>query len=362
VAEGAAAPALPVTRARASIWRRVREWFWRGSAMAELRAASKVGTRHIEELLCRGWQNLEVAEWALNPTRRLTSGSADAPAWELSRAALHWGLVASHALASTHQGSAEATGGSAGAQSSGESDRSSTLAALLGSADRELLLEAAGGEGEWNSIAAELERTTFASFAELSQAEQARSARRLWTFSNSLLAKLEQPRVRLDRLWLQRIVRSGGAVTLLLVLVAAAVIMGGWLENERNIARGKPWKTSSLFLPTPGCDSPAQDCTSSPAFFFCTQEEEQPWVVIDLKSSQRFSAIRIKNREDCCTERAAPLIVEVSSNERTWKQVARREDVFTNWYQSFAPVSARYVRVRVAKRTHLHLKSISVLR
>jgi len=315
--------------------------------MAALRATRTVGSVRTQELLRRGWQHLEVADLALNPPRRLASGSADTPAWQLSRSALHWGLAAARTL---------------GPSDSAASDADPSLAVLLASADRETLWAAAGGEAEWNTLAASLEHATFSSFAELSVEEQQRQARSLWAFTRSLLAKLEEPRIRLDRLWLQRVVRSGGVALLFLLLVGGTLLFQGRLESARNLARDKPWKTSSVAPGTPACDSPEQECSNSPQFFFHTTEEDQPWIVIDLKSSQRFSAVRVRNREDCCTERAAPLVVEVSSNQNTWKQVARREDTFTNWYQSFDPVTARYVRVRAAKKTSLHLSRISVLR
>src|SRR5690606_38479561 len=109
--------------------------------------------------------------------------------------------------------------------------------------------------------------------------------------------------------------------------------------------RGKPWTTSSAFAAV-SCRSPAQKCPESPSFFFHTNDEDQPWVELDLGTAQRFSSVKVKNREDCCSERAVPLVVEVSSDGKQWKQLARKNEVFTTWTAEFSPVEGRWVRLR----------------
>ena len=44
----------------------------------------------------------------------------------------------------------------------------------------------------------------------------------------------------------------------------------------------------------------------------------------------------------------------------TWTQVARREEPFGTWKASFPSRVARYVRLRAAKHTVLHLQGVAV--
>jgi hypothetical protein len=172
---------------------------------------------------------------------------------------------------------------------------------------------------------------------------------------------VEAPRVRLDRLYLQRIVRSGGLLLALAVIAVGALSTHSWNERQRDLARGRPYRTSSAY-PAVGCKSPDQDCPESPFFFFHTMEDDRPWVEVDLGGKKKFSAVRIINREDCCGERAVPLAIEVSNDRKTWHEVARRDDTFNNWYKEFPPVSARYVRAISLHKTLFHLRRFSVLR
>jgi hypothetical protein len=68
----------------------------------------------------------------------------------------------------------------------------------------------------------------------------------------------------------------------------------------------------------------------------------------------------VTNRDDCCLERAVPLVVEVSDDRKKWRTVARRADSFREWEGKFAPLKARYVRLRVDRHSILHLAKVSV--
>jgi hypothetical protein len=96
------------------------------------------------------------------------------------------------------------------------------------------------------------------------------------------------------------------------------------------------------------------------AMFFHTTEEDKPWVEIDLGAPQKFSRVEVVNREDCCPERAVPLVIEVSDDQKNWRDVARRTEVFREWETTFNQVSARYVRARVDRRSVLHLVRLTV--
>lgn len=345
-----AVPPAPVMRGPGR-FRRFVDWFWQGRAMAELRAEGRIGSPRALELLRRAWRSVELAERALTPVPRLLHGSADAEARELARQGLFWALAAEATLRreASHSGSAAppVTG--------------VALGDMWAEADPALFVSAAGSEAGAHLIEVSLRVGDFADFADLSSEEQARQARDLVAFVKSLILVLEAPRVKLDRVWTRRVLRVGGAFTLFVALVAGGLYLRSQREMDRDWAYGRPYKASSAY-PNVGCKSPDQDCAESPFFFFHTQDEDHPWLEIDLGSKRRFSAVKVVNREDCCADRAAPLAFEVSLDHTKWREVARRNETFNTWHQDFAPVTARWVRVIGLKKTSLHLHRVSVLR
>lgn len=343
------APAAPLPR-RPGVFRRTREWFWRGRTLAGAKADGRITSQRAQECLRNGWVCVELAERAFKAVPRLISGTGDGPARELAREAVVWALLAERTL---RVGEAEAFSGAGG--------QAPSLSALWAAAPEQLLASAAGGEAAARTVQASLAVDGFVEFAALSVEEQARQARDLAVFARSLLAQVEAPRVRLDRIYLQRIVRTGGLFFALVVVAVVALTTRSWSERQRDLARGRPYHTSSAY-PAVGCKSPDQDCPESPFFFFHTLEDDRPWVEIDLGSKKKFSAVRLVNREDCCAERAVPLAIEVSNDRKTWREVARRDDTFNNWYKEFPPVSARYVRAISLHKTLFHLRRFSVLR
>jgi hypothetical protein len=118
-----------------------------------------------------------------------------------------------------------------------------------------------------------------------------------------------------------------------------------------DLALGKPRRTSSV---TTGWSPQARD------YQFHTQEEDSPWVEIDLQKPTQFSVVDIINRKDCCQDRAVPTVIEVSRDQQRWKEVSRRTETYSTWRAKFAPVTARYVRVRVARHSFLHLAGVAV--
>jgi hypothetical protein len=203
---------------------------------------------------------------------------------------------------------------------------------------------------------------SFPGFAELPDEERLALLPALRSLALALLAELAVNKRALEALWAQRIVRVGLVLGLIASCVFVVARLSDGAEQARDIARDKPWRTSSALSVVTPCISPQQDCPQSPEFFFHTTEELRPWVEIDLGSAQTFSAVRVDNRKDCCSERAVPLMVEVSSDQEHWRNVARRESVFSSWLANFPPVTARYVRLRIDRRESLHLQRVRVLR
>jgi hypothetical protein len=349
------APPAPTVK-KPGVLRRVFEWFWQGRTMAALRAEGRVGSPRALELLRRAWRAVELAERALHPVPRLLHGSADAEARALLRQGLFWALSAEEIL--RREARQRADGAELAALAPLDGNK---LGELWSRADPALLTAAAGSEGSAHALEVALRVDDFADFSELSPEEQARQARDLLAFLRTLLGLLEAPRVSLDRVWTRRVLRTSAAFVLLVAFVVGLVVLRSQREQERDWAHGRPYKTSSVY-PAVGCKSPDQDCAESPFYFFHTLEDEHAWIEIDLGVRRRFTAIRLINREDCCADRATPLAFEISNDHKTWREVARRTEVFNSWYQEFSPVSARWVRVIQLRKSSLHLRKVSVLR
>jgi hypothetical protein len=342
-------PVVALAPPRVGRVRRALEWFWRKRAIAELRASGRVGSARVHELLRRAWVSVELAERALTPRPPLTAGSADGPARELLREGVYWAFSGEQLIR------AEETGATSEVPNDG------SVLAGWDRVDPRLLADAAGSEGAARTLQANLALERFSDFAELAAEDQARQARELAAFARNLLTTLEKPRVRLDKLYTQRVLRTGGGILLVVALLAGGFFARSLRESERDLTRDRPYKASSAY-PSVGCKSPQQECPESPFFFFHTLEDDPPWLEVDLGTKKRFSAVKLVNREDCCGERAVPLAVQVSNDRKTWREVTRRTEPFTTWRQSFAPANARYVRVVGLRKTALHLKRFAVLR
>lgn len=205
------------------------------------------------------------------------------------------------------------------------------------------------------------ESESFEQLAELPESESKILVPQLRSLATQLLACVEEDKRALAKLWTQRLVRIG-----LLLALAAAVAIGLQVkisrsEAARDIAKDKPWRASSASPGATSCTSPKQECDESVEFFFHTNEELKPWLEIDLGTPQSFSALRVENRKDCCTDRAFPLSIEISSDQQTWTKIARRDTAFSSWLAKFPAVTARYVRVRLEKYEALHLARVRVL-
>lgn len=355
-ADAPAAPAPVPAVKKPRLPRRIFEWFWQGRTMAALRAEGRVGSPRALELLRRAWRSVELAERALAPVPRLLHGAANAEARELARQGLFWALSAEEAL--RREARERADGTEAGPPTALDGEK---LLELWSRADRGMLVSAAGSEGEVHALEVSLRVGDFADFAELAPEEQARQARDLLAFLRTLLGLLEAPRVSLDRVWTRRVLRTSLACLVFVGLCAGAVFLRSQRERDRDWAHGRPYKTSSVY-PAVGCKSPDQDCAESPFYFFHTLDDDHAWIEIDLGAKRRFSALKLVNREDCCADRAVPLAFEISNDHKTWREVVRRTEVFNTWYQEFSPVSARYVRVILLRKSSLHLRKFSVLR
>ena len=335
-----------------SAFKRVREWFWRGAALAERRRALPEPSARAIVLAQRAQGSADLALGSVELARgadlarsALTAAEpsetvAGASSCELYRQSVYWGLCA---LASA----------------SDESAGTNYSEATWDTLDEQLLLTAVG-QHRVEELRGLLRRGSFVSFAERSPVEQQALAAELRKLSESLLAQVNQRRLAVNAIVWQRVRRLSLFLLLALVALGVSVWERATREDRNDLAEGKAWRTSSR-LDGAGCTSPEQVCAESPGFFFHTLEEKDPTVEFDLGRSREFSVVQVENRKDCCTERAFPLVVEVSDDHKQWRAVARRDATFTTWRATFAPAQARWLRLRADKVTFLHLARVRIL-
>jgi hypothetical protein len=177
-------------------------------------------------------------------------------------------------------------------------------------------------------------------------------AARARAFVDALLWDLDGFQRRIDRLQAQRWTR----VTVSALALVAIVLGLRALTTGANLIEGKPWRTSSTWSGWITCQADGS-CTD---VAFHTNEESNPWVEYDLGAPKKVHRVEVKNREECCRDRAVPLVVELSSDRSNWVEVARRDEEFTSWTAKFPSRTARYVRLRVPRNTTFHLREVAV--
>jgi hypothetical protein len=308
--------------------------------MAELRARARRESAAAAVFEARARVAAELAGRALDPSEPFLSGRADAIACELYRQSIHWALRALDAQRAVASAPAVA-------EPLGEASAPGAAEALL-----DARRPTAGARDALSR--------TFVEFAELAPQQQARTARELGAIAESLLRDAASTRREMDTIWFGRSFRIAAILLVVSVAVVFLALSKTWREQRADLAAGRSWSASSSY-PGVGCRSPAQECVESPDFFFHTNEEDKPWVVIDLGAPELVGAVRIDNRKDCCGDRAVPLVVELSSDGKRFRQVNRLDEKFKSWRAEFAPMPARYVRVSSPRRTLLHLARIRVL-
>jgi hypothetical protein len=344
---------------------RIREWFWQGWALRNLREKGPLATPFARELRRRAALAAELGDTMVEPRAPFRAGAADAVACELYRESIFWGL-ATHAALKGQVRHAAFEGNSTQSPALQNIPSASAVAELsrgglpelLASADPALLARAAGGEAEARALGEWIGPRTFVEFADLEASEQARLARSLKVFAHGLIDHVDPLGPEVDRAWSKRLLRTG---LLTAFLLACAIAMPRAIEAWRwkvDLAKGATWTASSRY-PEYGCPSPAQDCEGKGPYFFGTQEEDKPSIVFDLGRVTQVSRLEIQNRAELA-ERAVPLVVSVSTDQKNWKDIVRRNDEFDTFRMSFPPVQARWVKLWVDKRTFFHLQRVRI--
>jgi hypothetical protein len=298
-------------------------------ARAELAASSSADP----ELSRHSRLALEIGDGVLDPVMLPRHGSGAAQAAELFRQALHWALAAA-----------------APSQESGTEYRSALLEdALKGSKQLE-------GAAQLAAIQRLLYLgEPFVFFAGLAADEQRKAALLLRESALRVLGHEEAPLRAVRRLQALRWAR----LSLIPLLALCLGLLALWLKPEApDLAQGKPWRTSSVYAK---CQPERGLCAGiQTRILFHTREDASPWFEYDLGAPTRFSSLTIENRRDGNGERALPLIVEVGDDGRTYRELARRTTRFDVWEPDVGAQQARYVRLRVPRRTYLHLEQVEI--
>jgi hypothetical protein len=238
-------------------------------------------------------------------------------------------------------------------------DGHSSFTAVFLGAPKSALVSAAGGAERLSALEQRLCADTFVDFADREPSEAAALAKDLGAFARGLIRELELSRGRVDRKAAVPSLRWVLGAFLAITLITFCLVMPDVWAARRDLAVGKPWAASSVW--GGGCESPLQECPGDGNYFVHTQPENEPWFELDLLSAQTISGAQVVNRLDCCTERAVPLVLEVSTDHKKWREVIRSTQPFREWKPSFAKVSARWVRLRIPKYGTLHLKRVRIL-
>jgi hypothetical protein len=319
-------------------WRRFFGWFWCSSEFAEARAAFARQSDAERKYRARCEQAMTFARRASEPNLADGGGTPDAVACELYREAVYWALLALRA------------------DELGPSAKPTFTELFQEPRARALLGNALSDTSPIRQLFSHLDLTDI---SERSAAEQSQALFLMRETAERLQLLVEQPQSRLGTLWLRRLVRVGVVLFVLGCLGAGAYTLRDLREQHADLAHDKSWRASSNAVT--GCASPQQDCDDSPYFFVHTSEENDPWVEIDLQAPTDFSQVRVINRRDSYQERTSPIVLEVSSDQTHWKQIARHEGTFRTWKVDVGKQRARYLRVRAVGFKMLHLGGVRVL-
>jgi F5/8 type C domain-containing protein len=324
--------AAPEAVARGGLW----EWLTRRHALRIARRAQLESQPEVRELTERARETALVADRLFDALEPVSSATGQALAADLYRQSVLWSL------------SARAP----------EELRDAAPEVLWDATDAAGLLVLPESPRE----RAELERfvlqADFRGGASLPDAERQKLANQLRTLAQSAI-ELGSPGSRAVRaLLFQRFVRLFAACLLVASVAALGVLAAVYAGQKPNLAAGKPWRASSTWAV---CKPEIRTCgVLRSGIFFHTLEDPQPWVEFDLSTPTSFSEVYVRNRTDSVPDRAIPLVIEVSDDAKTWRPVARRDDSFRTWTASFPSVTARYVRLRVDRRSYLHLEAVEI--
>ena len=307
---------------------RILNWLLVRRELAQAEADAATFTTEQREFLRRAQLALELGELAFAPGNVVRAGSTAPLAANLFRQAMYWALLVQ--------------------RPHGEPI---TPEQLWAEADRSLVQTVAGNEAELAYLTRTM-RSTFIELADGTDEAQRESARTLRRAANRLVSTAQRVLWRLEWAKLKRIIRVASVV-----LVPALAVILLW-PPKRDLGKGAAWYTSSTHAQ---CHPEKSECGGAKSdIMFHTSQDQDPWFEYDFATPLAFSSLEIRNRSECCQERAIPLVVEVSNDNKVFREVARRTDPFLTWSPKFPTERARYLRLRVLQNTFFHLEYVKV--
>jgi hypothetical protein len=149
------------------------------------------------------------------------------------------------------------------------------------------------------------------------------------------------------------------------IAVAAVCVLSGlsWLwarvMSDKNLALGK---TVTVVTQSKTVRADPRNVVDGDRdnLGFHSEDAVDQTVTIDLGGARPLHRVDVYNRADCCQERAIPLVLQLSDDGQTYRDVARRTEQFDVWRANVRPTSARYVRLLHPSRGILHLSEIEV--
>jgi hypothetical protein len=173
---------------------------------------------------------------------------------------------------------------------------------------------------------------------------------------------LEFEAYRLWRALFARWLRVTALVLLLAVLFGA---VGTWLDRKfakPNLALHCQVTVSSQSreFPSVGADHSLLVDGDHDNMGFHTESAGQQWAVIDLGSVRKFDKVVVYNRSDGYQDRAVPLRLEVSTNNRDFTLLRERKEVFDTWTAKGLHAEGRYLRLLNTPPNYFHLAEVEV--
>ena len=183
---------------------------------------------------------------------------------------------------------------------------------------------------------------------------------RLDAVHETSLRLLEQIEPRTpDAIRRARFGRQAAAAVGVLALLVLAV---SWAVAPKNVARGKPVQAPGYFAGSPPGGALVNGEIESP-FGSATVRAENAWFSVDLQADYAIAKVVVYNRSDPFGRETTPFVVELSTDGKSYREVARLDDKSVpaqRWSFELHGQVARYVRVSKPDPRGLALSEIEV--
>ena len=195
---------------------------------------------------------------------------------------------------------------------------------------------------------------------QLDAAGRRRAARTLGRTAQQLIGTFTIDWEKIERLRFLRWLRIGPVLLVLLVLLVLALRWFNNYQQRSNLAFHRAVTVSSRVDVTYRNPGHLVDGNVTNTAFHTTNDDPNPWAMIDLGSVKSFSKVVVYNRVDCCKERQVPMVVEVSTDGVAFERLAERQVTFDVWTAKNLHATGRYVRVRLEGTGYFHLAEVEI--